>query len=406
MKSEIRMNSSTVRGRVLARVISAACLFGFASAAAFADAGAQLAEQFRVGDPETKVEILRQIADDPVADVAEVYAAALDYALGEMDVVGTNAELRDLVVETVRRIGEADYAPARPHLWQLYKSYPDTTVRVAILGVLADLGTGDRQTVTYINEWLLAQNNLSASGTRVDLQVVEAAVDAVVELGNPSSIVPLLDTVLARHSQRISNRAETGMAQLATGNEEQLLEAVTLAAPDTLTERVAYLVDVEELSSEVRSRIAAAALDDAVRTVTGDATDRNYLSRLRSLCVQHLMQAEYSEATPAVIAHFNLTVAEYGDGRATKSDLVESIRAAGAMGTDAAAMRLAEYLELANTYTEYERPFDTRLVLETIAALRRIGSQEAYDDIYYVTLLDYPKTVMDAAREALASLAR
>ena len=98
--------------------------------------------------------------------------------------------------------------------------------------------------------------------------------------------------------------------------------------------------------------------------------------------------------------------AEYGSGTVTRAALIEAIRAVGAMGTVAAAVRLSRYLDLANTYTEYERPFDTRLVLETLAALDRIGSEEAHDDIYYVTLLDYPDVVIDAARDALLDLSR
>jgi hypothetical protein len=236
--------------------------------------------------------------------------------------------------------------------------------------------------------------------------VVYAAVDAVVLLGDPSSFAPLVDTAVTRHSQRITDRAEQGVVELASTGAVQPPAAVVNASPRDLAARSEYLLGLNELSESFRSEIAAAALSKAVRNLVADADARRYLRTTRTRCARYLRNTGYSEATGAVLTHFNRTVAEYAEEKVSKGVLIDAIRTVGAMGTDAAAARLSDYLEMANTHTEYDRPFDTQLVIETIAALKRIGSQEAYQDVYYVTLLDYPTTIKDAARDALAILRR
>lgn len=367
------------------------------------DAGI-LVQQFRNGDAATKAVVLNEIADQPATEVASVYAAALDYALDSLGEVGTDARFRELALQTVRRLGEARHSAAIDDLWQLFLSYSDNTVRIAVLDVLAEIASGDAETVTSINEWLLAQNALAESDRSVDTQVVHAAVDAAARMGDASSFVPLADTAIAAHSRKISSRAEEALTDVAT--KDGIVEAVTSATSAELLARVSYLIGLASLSEDLRAEIAAAALEHAARTVVADASDRTALRRTRSICATYLTAMEYSPATSAVISHFNRTVAEYRNKTVTRSALIEAIRAVGAMDTEAAALRLSDYLELANTYTEYDRPFDTRLVLETLSALGGIGSDAAYDDIYYVTLLDYPNVVTDAAREALEQLAR
>ena len=368
------------------------------------DASDGLVDQFRAGDADTKVMILRQIADDPATEVAPVYAAALDYALSNLDQIGSDAQFRALALDAVTRLGQAGHSAAVEDLWRLFVAYPDNTVRIATLETLAQLGRGDAATSTAINEWLLTQN--SVPGATVDRQVVIAAVDAAVELGDPSSFEALIDTALARHSRRVSELAAVGIGAIATDAPDTAIGVVLDATPAEMVERLEFVLALEELDLSTRAEVASAALAEATRTITPDAADRAVLRRARSLAAGFLADAEYSQATPSVVAHFNRTVAEYGSGTVTRAALIEAIRAVGAMGTDAAAVRLSRYLDLANTYTEYERPFDTRLVLETLAALDRIGSEEAHDDIYYVTLLDYPDVVIDAARDALLDLSR
>ena len=77
------------------------------------------------------------------------------------------------------------------------------------------------------------------------------------------------------------------------------------------------------------------------------------------------------------------------------------------MDTDAAAARLTEYLELLNTYTEIDRPYDTQIMLATIANLQLLDRPASYNALFSTSILEnYPRRVTDAARQAMQSVAQ
>ena len=93
--------------------------------------------------------------------------------------------------------------------------------------------------------------------------------------------------------------------------------------------------------------------------------------------------------------------------RITKNRLLEAIATLGSMGTAEAAERLTDYLELLNTYTEIDRPYDTQIMLATISNLQRLDAPSSYNALFSTTLLEnYPRRVRDAAREAMLSVAQ
>ncbi|MCG8478074.1 MAG: hypothetical protein MI724_03190, partial [Spirochaetales bacterium] len=127
----------------------------------------------------------------------------------------------------------------------------------------------------------------------------------------------------------------------------------------------------------------------------------------RFAAAEVLRAGEYAEATGEVIRHFNETVLEYDRDRIPKNRLLEAIATLGAMGTPEAATRLTDYLELLNTFTEIDRPYDTQVLLAVITNLEILDSPSSYNALFFTTLLEnYPRRVRDAAREAMESVSQ
>jgi len=114
----------------------------------------------------------------------------------------------------------------------------------------------------------------------------------------------------------------------------------------------------------------------------------------------------YEPAADALIRHFNLTFQSYDRGIITKTWVLEAIAALGNTGSSAAAARLTQFLDLLNTYTENSRPYDTQITLAVVTNLGRLADLGSYDALFYVTLLDYPQRVKDAAKSALDALSQ
>jgi hypothetical protein len=129
--------------------------------------------------------------------------------------------------------------------------------------------------------------------------------------------------------------------------------------------------------------------------------------RIRFLAATIIREGQYADATAVAIRHFNETVLEFERGRIARDRLLEAIGTLGAVGTEDAAIRLAEYLELLNTYTEIDRPYDTQIVLSTISNLQILDYPSSYNALFATMLLEnYPRRIRDAAEAAMRSVAQ
>ncbi|MFW6329116.1 MAG: hypothetical protein ACOC28_03395, partial [Alkalispirochaetaceae bacterium] len=340
-------------------------------------------------------------------EMAPLYNEALSYLVSnaaDIERVTTLQRMSDFVTE---RLEEAAYAPAAERLWELFRNRRESRARVSMLRAVGAAGEGNEQIVVNLNQWISDQNgNAVAAGGEVDRQVLEQAVVTAGELGSPSTFPILLETRLLQFSNRISDAAEESLAALEGDTVELSIDALDGRDPGEKYEAFDYLIDSDLLTEEDRPVVAQAALNQALEATVSDPTISEEIRQLRYDASEVVRQARFGEATRSMIRHFNQTVLEYERGVTTRQRVLEAVSGLGAMDTDEAAVRLTDYLELLNTYTELDRPYDSQIVMEVIANLERLGRPDSYNALFYCTLLDYPNRVKEAAREAMRAVSR
>ncbi|MFW6215283.1 MAG: hypothetical protein ACOC45_04980 [Alkalispirochaetaceae bacterium] len=362
---------------------------------------------FRNAGLETKMNILDASESEDLEEMAPLYNEALSYLVSnaaDIERVTTLQQMSDFVTE---RLEEAAYAPAAERLWELFRNRRESRARVSMLRAVGAAGEGNEQIVVNLNQWISDQNgNAVAAGGEVDRQVLEQAVVTAGELGSPSTFPILLETRLLQFSNRISDAAEESLASLEGDTVELSIDALDGRDPGEKYEAFDYLIDSDLLTEEERPVVAQAALNQALEATVSDPTISEEIRQLRYDASEVVRQARFGEATRSMIRHFNQTVLEYERGVTTRQRVLEAVSGLGAMDTDEAAVRLTDYLELLNTYTELDRPYDSQIVMEVIANLERLGRPDSYNALFYCTLLDYPNRVKEAAREAMRAVSR
>ncbi|MFP4330981.1 MAG: hypothetical protein ACLFP6_09695 [Spirochaetaceae bacterium] len=362
---------------------------------------------FRNAGLETKMNILDASESEDLEEMAPLYNEALSYLVSnaaDIERVTTLQRMSDFVTE---RLEEAAYAPAAERLWELFRNRRESRARVSMLRAVGAAGEGNEQIVVNLNQWISDQNgNAVAAGGEVDRQVLEQAVVTAGELGSPSTFPILLETRLLQFSNRISDAAEESLAALEGDTVELSIDALDGRDPGEKYEAFDYLIDSDLLTEEDRPVVAQAALNQALEATVSDPTISEEIRQLRYDASEVVRQARFGEATRSMIRHFNQTVLEYERGVTTRQRVLEAVSGLGAMDTDEAAVRLTDYLELLNTYTELDRPYDSQIVMEVIANLERLGRPDSYNALFYCTLLDYPNRVKEAAREAMRAVSR
>jgi hypothetical protein len=361
---------------------------------------------FRNANLQTKLAILEASEEEPLQEMRPLYAEALSYLVSNANEISRETMLQNMSALVVEKVADAEYAPAAEPLWQLFLSRREPLARVSILQAISATGEGNEQVVVNLNQWISDRNRLKAGGEEVDLQVFYQAVVTAGELGGASSFPVLLEARLQQYSERISNAAEEAMGALEGDTLELAIDALEERDPEEKGEAFRFYMESDLLSEDERPVVAQAALSQALEASVSDPTVTADVRQLRYDAANVIREAQRGEATRVMIRHFNQTVLEYDRGVTTKARVLEAVAGLGSMDSDEAAVRLTDYLELLNTYTELDRAYDTQIVLAVIRNLERLGRPGSYNALFYCTLLDYPSRVKEAAREAMRAVSR
>ncbi len=366
-----------------------------------------LQSSFESADRATKVEVLQTADGEDAESFGPLYAQALGYVINNAEDLAAQQTLREIAGIAVDRIAEGGYSAAADEVWRLFGLYEETSARVEIAEELPDLVDPDSDIIDGMNEWVLRQNNLSRGGTRIDRQVLAAMTEALGTLGSPSSFRAVLDVVLNEYPAFIDDTARDALENLEGDRAEMAGEAVLNRDVEDRSAPFEFFMNGDYLEEDQKAEVAMDVLDD-VLTLRPQSTElQEEVRQIRFSATDVLREAQYEPATDVLIRHFNETVLEYDRGRVVRARVLEAASALGATGSEAAAERLTEYLELLNTYTEIDRPSNTQLVLGVISNLERLDMPLSYDALFSVTLLDgYPRRVRDAAREAMNSVSQ
>jgi hypothetical protein len=362
---------------------------------------------FSSSNLQTKLEVLRASESQDAVEFGPLYGQALSFVVSNAEDLVDTPLLREIALFAVNRIDEGSYERAVGDLWRLFASYDETTARIQVANVLGRLAADNQQTIVNMNEWVMTRNNLARAGTDVDLQVFAAMIEALGVIGSGSSFPAVLDAILVQYPDFVNDEALAALDAL--DGEPLEMATADLRSRDIVDKRPAFsfFITSDYLSEADRAEFARVALADALASLPTDLSEQEEQRAIRFAAAQYLRDAEYGAATAELIRHFNETVLEWDRGRIPKTRVLEAIAALGATGEEDAARRLTDYLELLNTYSELDRPFDVQVVLATIGNLETLDFPLSYNTLFFTTLLqNYPDRVKDAARQAMEAVSQ
>ncbi|MFA7566303.1 MAG: hypothetical protein WCY01_04700 [Alkalispirochaeta sp.] len=360
---------------------------------------------FEAAKLETKLEILRSADGEDPVEFGPLYGQALRLVVNNAANLERDPVLRSIALKAIERVDAGGYDAAVGDLWLLFQNYPDSTTRIEVAEVMGRLAGNHPEEIRYLVNWVARQNSLNRSDEDVDLQVLASVLQALGELGSPVAFEPVLDTILVQYPDFVTDAARRTLGRLKGSPLELATGVITSKTVLEKGPAFTFLVDDDYIPDEQKPNLARTALSIALNTRPQNPNEQESVRQLRYAAAAVLRESGFSEATTEVIRHFNETVLEFDRKQTTKDRLLEAIATLGAMGNEAAATRLTDYLELLNTYTEQDRPYDPQVVLAAIQNLKILDYPGSYNALFMTTILkDYPDRVRNAAREASMSV--
>ncbi|MDR3166378.1 MAG: hypothetical protein LBT93_00410 [Treponema sp.] len=353
-----------------------------------------------------KAAILRDAATDEQAGefIGVLYEFALDFTLRHADLFREDSEMLTLTGLAVRGAGLAGHHASADTLWRIFQSYPNSLIRVDVLGALGNLGAGNPQAITYINQFLSDTNSRFHSGIAPDYPVLSAAINALARGGNRTSFPVLFAAINAGYPNQISREATLALNAIPYNYAPFLMEVIRKNPPAEKLAAFSLGAYNEKFTLTEQGELAEAALETGFNIPADTPENDALLSSLRYASIPVLARLKWTRATSLVIKHFYQIQTGYTQGRIPKDRFLEAIHCLGAMGNSEAAQVLTLQLGFLNSQTERTGEFDETLILALVNALREIGDKIAFDYLLYIGYLSYSEPIKAAAREALTRL--
>ena len=265
---------------------------------------------FSTSNLQTKLEILRAADSEDAAAFGPLYGQALSYVVSNAEDLMSEQLLREIALVSINRIRAGGYTAAVNDLWRLFRLYDETTARIQIAEVLGELAVDSPQTIDYMNQWVATRNNLTRSGTSVDLQVLSAVTEALGRLGSATSFPSVLDVILVQYPDFVTDTARRALDQLG-GVPLEMAEAYVLQ--QDILDRFApfeFFMTDDYLQEPDRLELARQTLADTLQARPQEIVIQEEARRIRFAAADVLREGEYGNATSVVIRHFNETVLE------------------------------------------------------------------------------------------------
>ncbi|MCL2232993.1 MAG: hypothetical protein FWB99_07955, partial [Treponema sp.] len=283
-------------------------------------------------------------------------------------------------------------------LWELFGVFEDAHTRVAILGALGTLGTGDPQTVANLNRLLQDKNRAFRADQYVNHIVLRSCIAALGAFGDESSFPFLFSAMTAGYPQIIVQETLRALENLR-GNHTQYILQVIRNNPFP-EKAAAFRISAynERFPLSERAEIARTALEVSL------AASDPVANALRYDAITLLTRLRWTPAAPLAVRNFYRVQTDHLGGSAPRERLLEAIASLAVMESTEAAQTLTLQLGLINSRTERTGEFDEDLVLAIVSALGELGDKVAFDHLLYISFLNYPDRIQASAREALNRL--
>lgn len=284
----------------------------------------------------------------------------------------------------------------------MYKQFSkSSTVRIAILSKYLSLRN-------YIPTEKLTETlnqDLQTSGALyTDPSLTKTIINSLYYIGNNASFLILYNYYSENKFTEYKNELEQTLVSLIPQSINEILKIIHSKNIAQIQKIYELINKNSKISQNFLSEIAENLLNETILIMSNSTEKKSELVAIQLGALKILNDNKCTRASASVLSYFNLAKSEVKDGTITDSQFVEVIYAIGNLAPIDSVNSLINYLEELNKNMEKEQPVSSLVVTAVIKTLGAIGDKSAFDSLLAVTYLNYPDSVLTAARNALSGL--
>lgn len=362
--------------------------------------------KFIKGNIVDKTKVIKESTGEDSYWLAE---KAIQFALDNKEILGNDRELDALVVSAILTItpeyvASADKLSQAEILFNFTKLFnifsSSNTVQIAVLSKILLL-KDSIQTTEFTEE---LNNYLQSDGiATADKSVLKSVISTLESIGNNKSFNILFSLYINPEFKSVQNELESTLIKLAPNNIDEILYIINeknIAKNKPLFEKI---VKNSKISKNNLCEIAENLLNSSILYVE-NSTEKDDFSKLQIEVLQVLSSNNWTRASSSAISFFIFAKEKFTNGLISEEDMIKIVSSLINVAPIESISPLVSYLVELNSLTEMEKSVSIPVVEAVIKTLGAIGNKSAFDSLLGVTYLNYPESVLSAAREALAGL--
>ena len=322
---------------------------------------------------------------------------AIDFVLENNEITGTDRDMDGLAVaavlslpnDYVSGLSESEKNQVMNKFIQLFEKFNrSNTVQIAVqskvLALKDNMNTAPFTDV--LNKFLQSSSVLSS-----DSSLLKSVINSLGFIGNNISFSILYNNLNDKRYSAYYQEIEQTIKKLIPVSMNEVLAIVHSKDPAN-TQRIFNLVKQASISTNNLCEIAENVLNDSP------------LISLKFEALEILNANKWTRASNSVLSFFASAQKDFQTSLITEDQFVTLINSLVNISPLDAVTPLIKYLGELNQQLEYNNTVAQKVVLAVINSLGAIGDKSAFDSLLSVTYLNYPETVLSAARQALAGL--
>lgn len=334
---------------------------------------------------------------------------AIQFALDNKEILGNDRELDALVVSAILTItpeyvASADKLSQAEILFNFTKLFnifsSSNTVQIAVLSKILLLKDSIQTTdfTEELNKYLQSDGIATA-----DKSVLKSVISTLESIGNNKSFNILFSLYINPEFESVKNELETTLIKLAPNYIDEILYIINekdIAKNKPLFEKI---VKNSKISKNNLCEIAENLLNSSILYVE-NSTEKDDFTKLQIEVLQVLSSNNWTRASSSAISFFIFAKDKFTNGLISEEDMIKIVSSLINVAPIESISPLVSYLVELNSLTEIGKSVSIPVVEAVIKTLGAIGNKSAFDSLLGVTYLNYPESVLSAAREALAGL--
>lgn len=335
---------------------------------------------------------------------------AIEYALENKELLGTDRDLDALVVAAVLSISD-DYlknsndeekVKFSEKLYNLFSNFEDSnTVEIAILTKLESI-----KDLLPIEKFVNNLNNKLKNENMNDMDpsFLKTTLSSLEKMGNTESFIILYYFYSADKYPKFEEEIEKTLITLSPNAVSEILGFIKEADSNQLKRIYSLTTKTQKLSKNNVCIIAENLLNRSILLMGDSSKILPEDIDLQITCLKILADNKWTRASDSVLSYFQITKSLYKINSIKDEDFTFVISSLSSITPLKAVSPLTSYLEELNGRKENGEEVSSSVILSLINTLGAIGDKAAFDSLLAVTYLSYEEAILSAARQALSGL--